>query len=381
MQGQNFERRRMSLRHETLRRGSIVQSISKEVPWDIFDRLFLPILYCHAVAIIFTALMQVFEIQFAFSTFGLFIIFSLATVALTLFYHNLKVTSSGKAILVTGCESPLAWYLCKKLDDIGYAVFAGFKNVTDNADAELLKDECSARVRVLQIDSSSEAQMHQAVKYIETHLPDGAIGLWAFVPCDQWTAIGELEWIPQVVLKKALEVNIVNTVRLTQIMLPLIRRGGGRLIFLTSALAKIYNPVRGIQTAVHNAIESFALCLRSELRRHKISVIVVAAGEFASGTAWLDDEDLLEQAKTMWKDMSSSKRFEIYDEKYFEFTLRQLERYTKVTVDLTPAIHTLIDAIHRAFPLPRYTPITREEKIRTLVAEYLPWAIYDVIYN
>lgn len=223
--------------------------------------------------------------------------------------------------------------------------------------------------------------MHEAVKYIETHLPDGAIGLWALVPCDQWTAIGELEWIPQTVLKKALDVNIINTVRLTQIMLPLIRRGGGRIIFLSSALAKIYNPVRGIQSAVHNAIESLALCLRAELRRHKINVIVVAAGEFASGTAWLDDEELLEQAKEMWKDMSSSKRFEIYDEKYFEFTLRQLERYTKVTVDLTPAIHTLIDAIHRAFPLPRYTPITREEKIKTLVAEYLPWAIYDVIYN
>lgn len=76
-----------------------------------------------------------------------------------IFLFNHQVTSSGKAILVTGCESPLAWYLCKKLDDIGYAVFAGFKNITDNADAELLKDECSARVRVLQIDASSEAQV------------------------------------------------------------------------------------------------------------------------------------------------------------------------------------------------------------------------------
>lgn len=82
----------MSLRHDALRRGSIVQSISKEVPWDIFDRLFLPVLYCHALAIVFSAVMQLFEIRFAFSTFGIFIIFSLATVALTLFYHNLKVS-------------------------------------------------------------------------------------------------------------------------------------------------------------------------------------------------------------------------------------------------------------------------------------------------
>lgn len=223
--------------------------------------------------------------------------------------------------------------------------------------------------------------MYEAVKFIEAHLPDDAIGLWALVPCDQWTAIGELEWIPPNVLRKALDVNIMNTVRLTQIMLPLIRRGCGRIIFLSSALSKIYNPVRGIQAAVHNAIESLALCLRTELRRHKIQVCVVATGEFASGTAWLDDEDLLDQAKVMWKNMSDSKRFEVYDEKYFEFTIRQLERYTKVTVDLTPAIHTLIDAIQRTFPLARYTPITQEEKLKTLIAEYLPWAVYDVIYN
>jgi hypothetical protein len=75
-----------------------------------------------------------------------------------------QVTSSGKAILITGCESPLAWYLCKKLDDIGFTVFAGFKDVAENADAELLKDECSARVKVLQIDSSSETQVSRGIK-------------------------------------------------------------------------------------------------------------------------------------------------------------------------------------------------------------------------
>lgn len=381
MQVPSYERRRLSLRHESLRRGSIVQPISKEVPWDIFDRLFLPLLYCHAIAIIFTALLNVFEIQFAFSTFGIFILLSIATVTLTLFYHNLKVSASGKAVLVTGCESPLAWYLCKKLDDIGFTVFAGFKNVADNADAELLTEECSARVRVLQIDASSDSQMQEAVKFIEKNLPDGANGLWALLHCDQWNAIGELEWIPQQVLKKALETNIVGTVRITQIFLPIIRRGNGRIIYLTSAMSKIYNPVRGIQTSISNAIESLAVCLRAEMRRHGVQVIVVAGGEFASGTAWLDNEELCDQAKAMWKTMNDSLRFEIADEKYFEFTIRQLERYTKVTVDLTPTIHTLIDSIQKAFPLPRYTPITREEKFKTLIADYLPYAVYDVIYN
>ena len=77
-----------------------------------------------------------------------------------------QVKAPGKAILVTGCESPLAWYLCKKLDDLGFAVFAGFKDVVENADAELLKDECSARVRVLQIDASSESQVRKERKIL-----------------------------------------------------------------------------------------------------------------------------------------------------------------------------------------------------------------------
>jgi NAD(P)-dependent dehydrogenase (short-subunit alcohol dehydrogenase family) len=381
MQVPSYQRRRASLRHESLRRGSIVQPISKEVPWDIFDRLFLPVLYCHAIAILFGAVLQIFEIQFAFSTFGVFILLSIATVTLTLFYHNLKISASGKAVLVTGCENPLAWYLCKKLDEIGFAVFAGFKNVAENSDAELLTDECSARVRVIQIDASSDAQMQEAAKFIESNLPDGANGLWALLHCDMWNAIGELEWIPQDVLKKALDTNIMGTVRITQMFLPIVRRGKGRIVYLSSAMSKVYNPVRGIQTMCSNGIESLALCLRSELRRHGVQVIVVAAGEFGSGTAWLDDEDLCDQARTMWKKMNDSLRFELVDEKYFDFTVRQLDRYTKVTVDLTPAIHTLIDAVQKAFPLPRYTPITFEEKLKTLVADYLPHAVYDVIYN
>jgi 3-hydroxybutyrate dehydrogenase len=81
----------MSLRHDALRRGSVVQSISKEVPWDIFDRLFIPLLYCHACAIIFSVMLQIFNCEY-FSTFTIFFMCSIGTVVMTLFYHNLKVS-------------------------------------------------------------------------------------------------------------------------------------------------------------------------------------------------------------------------------------------------------------------------------------------------
>lgn len=63
-------------------------------------------------------------------------------------------------MLITGCESPLAWYLCKKLDDMGFTVFAGFKKLADNTDAEFMKEEASARVKVMQLDTASESQVN-----------------------------------------------------------------------------------------------------------------------------------------------------------------------------------------------------------------------------
>lgn len=69
------------------------------------------------------------------------------------------MTASGKAILITGCESPLAWCLARKLDEIGFTVFAGFSKKHGCADADLLKEESSGRTKILQLDVTSETQV------------------------------------------------------------------------------------------------------------------------------------------------------------------------------------------------------------------------------
>lgn len=61
------------------------------------------------------------------------------------------------------------------------------------------------------------------------------------------------------------------------------------------ALAHVPSPVRGAQCATQAGIESLAICLRQELRPRGVDVSVVAAGEFAAGTAWLSDKSMMEQ--------------------------------------------------------------------------------------
>lgn len=48
--------------------------------------------------------------------------------------------------------------------------------------------------------------------------------------------------------------------------------------------------------------------------------------------------------------------------------------------DLTPVLKALNDAVTRTFPMIKYTPISRQEKIKALVADYFPRAVYDMIY-
>lgn len=74
-------------------------------------------------------------------------------------------------------------------------------------------------------------------------------------------------------------------------------RNFSKIQLLLTALARIPAPVRGAQCATQAGLEGLALCLRQELRPRGVDVTVVAAGEFAAGTAWLSDASMLEQVR------------------------------------------------------------------------------------
>ncbi|EDW60754.2 uncharacterized protein Dvir_GJ21661, partial [Drosophila virilis] len=301
---------RRASRRASLRRGSIsaLPQKSAEIPWDIFERLFMPFLFCQAAAIVSSHLLHALNIS-NISTFAVFVWFALSTVGAVLFYHFVKVSASGKGVLITGCDSPLAWYLAKKLDDLGFTIYAGFNTPIDDSDeAKILKEETSGRMKLLHVDVTSEKSLLEAARYVSQHLPHGAEGLWALVHGAHWIALGELEWIPFAVLRKSLDLNLLGAARLTQIFLPLVRRAHGRVVFLTSGLNRVPSPVRGIQCATQAAVDCFAACLRQEMRTRGVDVSVVAAGEFAPGNGWLNETELREQAKQMWNQLSSEQK-------------------------------------------------------------------------
>ncbi|XP_013106174.2 D-beta-hydroxybutyrate dehydrogenase, mitochondrial [Stomoxys calcitrans] len=381
MQGFDNTIRRAS-RRASLRRGSISVLPQKqaEIPWDILERLAMPFLFCHAAAIVISNALHILGISNV-STFAVFVWFALSTVGAVLFYHFVKVSASGKAVLITGCESPIAWYLAKKLDDLGFHVFAGFNvPIEESEEATILREETSGRMKTIHLDVTSEKTLLEAALYVSEHLPFGTQGLWGLIHCAQWVALGEMEWLPFAVLRKSLDLNLLGCARLTQLMLPLIRNAHGRVIFLTSGLNKIPTPVRSVQCATQAAIESFAACLRQEMRPRRVDVSVVAAGEFTPGNAWLNETELREQAKKMWAQMSVEQK-KAYGEDYYEAAMTSIEKYSREAADIQPAVRVLIDATTRSFPMARYTPVTPKEKLQIFMAEHLPPSLYEAFYG
>lgn len=58
----------------------------------------------------------------------------------------------------------MAWCLARKLDELGFTIFAGFTKRTGCADADLLKEESSGRTKILQLDVTSETQVKRGKK-------------------------------------------------------------------------------------------------------------------------------------------------------------------------------------------------------------------------
>ncbi|XP_033211006.1 D-beta-hydroxybutyrate dehydrogenase, mitochondrial [Belonocnema kinseyi] len=350
--------------------------------WELAERCLLPIAFSHAIAVILATVLNTLGITQT-SSFVLFLLFLIISIGSTLFYHSLKVSAVGKAVLITGCDARVGSALARRLDDLGFTVFAGFSNKEENEElVQKLKEDSSGRLHTVQLDVTSEHDIHSTFLYVNENLPDGAPGLWALVHADTWVTLGECEWIPSSVLKRSIDANVIGVARLTQVFLPLVRRSKGRVVLVGSLLARIPSPVRGIHCAVKAAVEAWGTCLRLEMRRWGVDVVIVETGEYVSGNAWLKDNSvLLEQAREMWTQLDPQTRKE-YGQKLFQKEMLALEKYTKgPEADLTPVTRALTDGISKTFPMKRYTPVSRSERIQALLSDHLPRPFYDALYT
>ncbi|MBN3308017.1 BDH protein, partial [Amia calva] len=292
-----------------------------------------------------------------------------------------SLKTEGKAVFITGCDSGFGFALAKHLHALGFTVFAGCllkdKSGTGACDLESMKSD---RMRVVQLDVCSEEEVNQAVQFVRENLKDPENGLWALVNNAGVSTFGEVEFTSMETYKQVTEVNLWGTIRVTKAFLPLIRRAKGRVINLASMYGRMSNALRSPYCVSKYGVEAFSDCLRYEMRKWGVKVIVIEPGNFIVATGILTRDIVSTTADKLWREAPKVVQ-EDYGKAHFDRHIAVVKSYCNSGQrDTTPVIQDISDAIMSCHPFTRYNPMEAYWWIRMQMMTHLPAAISDKLY-
>ncbi|VDI23945.1 Hypothetical predicted protein [Mytilus galloprovincialis] len=158
-------------------------------------------------------------------------------------YRNKEIIGNygNRYIVITGCDSGFGYSLTKKLDKLGFYVFAGC--LTGEGLAKL-NEETSSKVKPFMLDVSKTESIERAFEFVQLNLPQNT-----------------------------------GMVETTRIFLPLVLKTKGRVVNITSVagrIAVLYGPY----AVSKHAAEGYSDALRRELYKRGVSVHIIEPGCF-----------------------------------------------------------------------------------------------------
>jgi len=181
-----------------------------------------------------------------------------------------------RAVLITGCSSGIGRATAERLARSGWTVYATARS-TDSI-ADLGRAGC----RVLELDVTDEESMRAAVASVEH--AEGAVGV--LVNNAGYSLSGAIESVPLDEVRRQFETNVFGLVRLSQLVLPAMRRQGfGRIVNLSSMGGRLTLPGGGFYHASKHAVEALSDALRFEVQGFGVDVVVIEPGLIRTGFA------------------------------------------------------------------------------------------------
>ncbi|GAB0103746.1 SDR family NAD(P)-dependent oxidoreductase [Nocardia sp. JMUB6875] len=180
----------------------------------------------------------------------------------------MTTATSTRAILLTGASGGIGRSCALSLAAKGFHVYAGVRTVTPDLDA--------TGITQLTLDVTDSDSVEAAAEQVAKH-QDGQ-GLYAVINNAGVLVQGPTELVPIDEWHRQFEVNVHGPVRVIQQFLPLLRTGGGRIVNVSAASARVGFPFLGPIGASKAALESYSESLRVELAPWRIPVSIVQLG-------------------------------------------------------------------------------------------------------
>jgi len=178
-----------------------------------------------------------------------------------------------KSVVITGSSSGIGRACALALDRKGFRVFAG---VRKTADGDALREAASESLTPVHIDVTDSASIHAMAEQVADEVGDA--GLYGLVNNAGTTLPCPVAYLPLDVFRHQLEVNLVGPLAVTAALLPLLQRGRGRVVNVTSAAGKAGVPLMAPYVAAKYGLEGLSDVMRLEFRALGIDVAVIEPG-------------------------------------------------------------------------------------------------------
>jgi NAD(P)-dependent dehydrogenase (short-subunit alcohol dehydrogenase family) len=165
-----------------------------------------------------------------------------------------------RTVLVTGASSGIGAACAARLARSRWRVLAGVRREGDAPEG----------TEEVLLDVTNEQQIGEAAARVDE--------LQGLVNNAGVAVAGPLEFLPIEEFRAQLEVNVTGQVAVTQALIPALRRGRGRIVFVGSIAGKSALPFLGAYAASKHALEAIADSLRVELEPWRIGVTIVEPG-------------------------------------------------------------------------------------------------------
>jgi short-subunit dehydrogenase len=174
-----------------------------------------------------------------------------------------------KVVLITGVSSGFGLAIAQRLAKSNYKVYGSVRN-----DVNPISGINYLRMDVTQPDSVEQAvkKIYEREGRIDVLINNAGCGIAGPI---EFTKISEAQ--------HQMDVNFFGVFRVTQAVLPIMRKKGEGLIICISSIGGLIGlPFQGLYSASKFAVEGYCQALRLEVKTHNIRIVLVNPGDFAT---------------------------------------------------------------------------------------------------
>ena len=186
-----------------------------------------------------------------------------------------------QTLVITGGSSGIGRATATLFSERGWRVFElSRRDVVESQESRVKSQEARGEIRHIYCDVCDETSVREAIDsvleqtdHIDVVISNAGFGISGPV---EFTEIRDAQ--------RQMDVNFMGAVRLTQAVLPQLRKQhSGRIIFTSSVAAILSVPYQSFYSASKAAINALALALANEVRAFGIRVSVMMPGDVSTG--------------------------------------------------------------------------------------------------